>query len=612
MTNRPVSIIVASYNNIKTLPACLQSIWDTAGAGNWDVIVVDDGSTDGSLEYLKKQKNIRVIQQNRMGTANAINAGIAVAGKRDFIRVHADIVIETPGWISLLQNAALEQPKAGVVGARLVFPDGRIHSVGRSIVNGLGLHDRHANRRMFQPDKDGPASIQEVDSVSGALAYYRREAYDRVGRFDPNYWPSWIEDDDYCFAVRDKNYKVYVNPQVRAIHFTPTWSPTAQPVLGRADTIQKYVGTKNSIISHFHVSYWEKKWGWDPLFPDLNEVRRLYGDTEVCWKIGASLKYQPAEGSPTVDVCLVTWNSLNVLKRCMESLAQTDYPADRMTVYVVNNGSVDNTQQYLDQLVGEFPFKLNVTHLPLNAGAQTALNWGFIQGNGEMVAKLDDDIVLPPNWLASLTNVFCLRPYAGVVGPKVLNDNDNNTIQCGGFQSFPNIYGHEDEIDTGQANYLARAYHVRGCCNLYRRDALEAIGLLDIRYSPSQYDDVDHHVALGAAGYEVIYDGRAEIIHKLSDGAARSYAAISNQQANQHKLIGKWGADIFEILDKSLDLSLARGATCHLMAIHLLIWPEGLSHRIFQNQSRSNGKAMIARLSKLPTIISVMLMRRIL
>src|SRR5262249_21151127 len=101
----------------------------------------------------------------------------------------------------------------------------------------------------------------------------------------------------------------------------------------------------------------------------------------------------------------------------------------------------------------------------------------------------------------------------------------------------------------------ARAIHVRGCCNLYRRDVFARCGLFDLRYSPSQFDDPDHHLAVAAAGFEILYDGRVGVVHKLNNRLDRSYAALSNQQGNAAKMYGKWGPDVFEVLERSLDLS---------------------------------------------------------
>jgi glycosyltransferase involved in cell wall biosynthesis len=91
---------------------------------------------------------------------------------------------------------------------------------------------------------------------------------------------------------------------------------------------------------------------------------------------------------------------------------------------------------------------------------------------------------------------------------------------------------------------------------VYRRDVLKKAGLFDLRFSPSQYDDPDHHIALAVQGYEILYDGRVGVVHALNSGAGQTFAAIANKNANQEKLFGKWGPEIWMILDRSLDESV--------------------------------------------------------
>jgi GT2 family glycosyltransferase len=168
------------------------------------------GSTDGSPKVLEglKDARIQVVTRGRLGVASALNAGFSLAGGDDVVRLHADVVIETPSWPGRLAAAAYTQPKAGVVRARLVYPDGRIQSEGRTIISGVGFHAMHRDNRAFQPDGP-PGPICEVDSVSGALAYYRRDALADTGGLDENNGPAWMEDDDFCVAARHRNYKVY-------------------------------------------------------------------------------------------------------------------------------------------------------------------------------------------------------------------------------------------------------------------------------------------------------------------------------------------------------------------------------------------------------------------
>jgi len=557
MNRHPVSIVIPNYNRLTTLRACLKAVFELTVHPDWEVIVVDDGSTDGSVEYLECLDRVKVLRQEHRGVAAALNAGFSMAAGRDVVRLHSDVVVDSEDWLECLAAVAYTAPNAGVVGAALVYPDDRVEAIGRNIVTGVGRGiEQHANRCAFtQYSATTDAPPVEVDSAPGGLAYYRRDLIDSIGGIDEAFWPLGLEDDDFCMSARLRGYKVYVAPQVKGVHYKSVKAPTFDVyVVDRDKRIESYFDMDQEVL-RLHEEYWEKKWGWNLWRPDLGEIRRIYGGTQVCWKMGDGMRFKAEAWPPTVDACLVTWNNLSLLKRTMESLALTAYPKEQLRVFVTDNGSSDGTKEYLESLSADYPFPLQVDTLPVNVGCPVGLNWAVTRGSGELVARLDDDIVLPADWLLSMAELFRERPYAGVVGPKIINDNSTSDIQCGPYRLYPSLYGHDDEIDCGQADYIARAVHVRGCCNLYRRDALDRCGLFDLRYTPSQADDPDHHIALCVAGYEILYNGHVRVIHKLNDGAARTSAAIANQRGNQSKMYGKWGQEIYRVLDTALDLS---------------------------------------------------------
>lgn len=551
-----VSIVVPCHRDAPTANACLSAILTRTLHPDWEIIVVIEAGSGLLQEAVLSHPRLRVLEVTPGNVARAVNAAIAAAGTRDIVRLHSDVVVEKEDWLTLLAEAAASQPGAGVVGGRLVYPDGRIHSEGRSLVSGAGFHHWHRNLKAYQPDGCTSAGPQEVDGVPGAMAYYRREAICAAGGFDERYGNTGIEDDDFCISARNRGFKVYVHPRVRGVHFTRCWAPSSENVFPDAENILRQVAWQGRQAGELrHARTWEDKWGWDPYYPDLHEIRRLYGHTEICWQIGEPMRYRATSATPVVDCCIVTWNNLALLKRTLESLAKTDYPTDRLRVFITDNASTDGTGACLTEIARNYPFALELQTLAVNTGAPIGLNFAIVRGSGELVARLDDDIVLPANWLRPLVEDFVVRPFAGCVGPKILNDDDQRTIQCAAYRHFPGLFGHEDEMDEGQADYLARTVHVRGCCNLYRRDVLNRCGLLDPRFSPSQFDDPEHHITLAVAGYEVLYDGRVAIVHKLNNGLARSRSALSNQKGNAIKMYGKWVPEIFEILERSIDLS---------------------------------------------------------
>ncbi len=555
MIKKKVSVLVYLHNNFNTIDACLNSIFDKSGDIEKEVIVIDDGSTDGSRELLKRFHNISAVRHEFLGIVKSVNLQLDNIGDNDLVRISGDVIIKSDNWLERLQSTAYKSEETGIVGARLLFADDTIETDGRIFISGLGYAENHVNLNAFNPNSNSSKTV-ETDSVSSSLCYYKNETIKKNGLFDENYFPLYTEDDDYCITSRKNGYSVVTDTSVQAYHFISAKSPSAEVLPESGQNFESVLLGGKRLIQNEHFKYWKNKWGWDPAYPDLHLIRELYGGTKICWSIGERLKFGVTEEYPSVDVCVVTMNNLKLLKRMMDSLAETDYPSEKIKVYVTDNGSRDGTIEYLKGLSTGFPFEVYNDFLPVNSGVSYGLNLAVVKGSGDLVARLDDDIVLPSEWLKELVKVIQKRPYCGMAGPKILNDNEGRTIQCSDFRIYPNYNAHENEIDNGQADYISRTTHIKGCCNLYRRDVFNNCGLFDIRYSPSQFDDPDHQIKLLQRGYEIIYNGRVGVVHKLNSGVNASSAGISNMQANQQKLYGKWGGDVFVILDKALEESL--------------------------------------------------------
>ncbi len=541
------ALILYTRNHGHTLPVVLEVVRPAAERLGCPLLAVDDASEDGTRALLEQRGVPFVTQPARSGAAAAWNRGAAAFPDRDLLCLRGDTVPETPDWAERLVNAAAALPGTGVLGVRLVTPDGRILSEGRRIVTGLGLTWSEADRRRLQADGPAPSEPVDTDAVAGDLFWCRRAALDAAGGFDPAYVPDALETDDFCFAVRVHGFDVRVLPDVRALSLRP--APLPEGAMG-----EDAARTAADALKRIQARYWNAKWGWDPFLPDLGEVRRLYGATPAGRGVDEALRLPPFEAFPDVDLCMVTWNGAARIARCLESLGRTDYPADRLRLYLVDNASTDETPELLPELTRTLPFACRLIRLDVNTGGVVGLNWAFAQGTAPFLAKLDDDVVLPPHWLRRLLDVFRKRPYAGVVGPRIVDDTPARLIQCADHSYHPVPGCHEQEPDDNGTAYLARVTHVRGCCNLYRRDVLDRCGPLDIRFSPSQWDDPDHHMALLTAGYEVVYDGTTVAAHKCTTGTAGG-ASLAHAAINKAKMLLKWGQDSPQVLEYALLLS---------------------------------------------------------
>ncbi len=211
-----VSIIIPVHNKFAYTAACLRSLAEHADATPFEVIVVDDLSTDSTAARLAEIDGIRRLRNaENLGFVGSCNAGAEIARGEFVLFLNNDTVV-TADWLEALLRCFNEEPGAGLVGSRLVYPDGRLQEAGGIIFNdGSGW-----NYGRFEDPEDSRFGFRrEVDYCSGAAIMLRRELFERLGRFDQRYAPAYYEDTDLAFAVRAAGLKVFYEPHSRVVHF---------------------------------------------------------------------------------------------------------------------------------------------------------------------------------------------------------------------------------------------------------------------------------------------------------------------------------------------------------------------------------------------------------
>ncbi|MEO9170406.1 MAG: glycosyltransferase family 2 protein, partial [Candidatus Baltobacteraceae bacterium] len=215
------SIIIPVFNKAAFTKRCLDTLQATlAGAGDGEVIVVDNASTDETIELLKAYSWIRLIRNDvNLGFAAANNQGAKVARGKYLVLLNNDTE-GFPGWLSAMLETAGE-PGVGIVGAKLLFEDRTIQHggavVGRAILNRASLTPFHHNYLM--PETEPDTNIRtDFQVVTGACLVTPRELYLELGGLDEAYWNGY-EDVDYCFKVRERGLRVVYEPKAKLFHF---------------------------------------------------------------------------------------------------------------------------------------------------------------------------------------------------------------------------------------------------------------------------------------------------------------------------------------------------------------------------------------------------------
>lgn len=211
-----VSIVIPVFNKIAYTAACLRSLAVHAGTVAFEAIVVDDASCDATAEHLAQVEGLRVVRNaQNLGFVGSCNAGAAQARGEFIVLLNNDTVV-TAGWLDALIRCFEEQPDCGLVGAKLVYPDGRLQEAG-----GIVFADASGwNYGRFEDPSDPRFNFRrEADYCSGAAIMLRRELFETLGGFDARYAPAYYEDTDLAFAVRAAGKKVFYEPRAVVVHF---------------------------------------------------------------------------------------------------------------------------------------------------------------------------------------------------------------------------------------------------------------------------------------------------------------------------------------------------------------------------------------------------------
>ena len=220
-----ISFIIVNWNTRDILINCLNSIYKTAGDIDYEICVVDNNSTDGSQEAIRKHfPEVNLIENNtNTGFAHANNQAIKIMQGRFALLLNSDAILQE-GAVRNLLSFMDGFPGAGIAGAQLLNDDG---SKQNSIDNFPSLETEVFNKsilRFFFPNKYPGKSRSyqspiEVDSVIGACMMVREEAMEEVGIFDEDYF-IFLEETDWCFRMHKNGWKVYHVPDARVIHLS--------------------------------------------------------------------------------------------------------------------------------------------------------------------------------------------------------------------------------------------------------------------------------------------------------------------------------------------------------------------------------------------------------
>ena len=332
MTAPSVSLLLPNMNNDPVLDEFFERLAAHTTYPDFELIVIDDGSSDGSRDILRRWRDsgrferFRLVEQDNAGVPVTLNRAIGMAEGELLVRLDGDATIETPGWLERMVRLRRTDDRVGMVVGGIEFPDGRVHALGRDVVCAEGLHDRgtfpleRTGRRTYDALVHRPridevpfaAQATEVDTALGCCTLFTRDVARAIGGIDERFSPVWIEDDDFGLAVRAQDMKVFLLPEIRIVHHVGRRNPrvkSAAKAPGRVEGVTRMLAAraydalppraKRPVARRYsryaedagrlrllarHYGTWRDKWGFDVLNPDLDAVRARWGGSEVWWR----------------------------------------------------------------------------------------------------------------------------------------------------------------------------------------------------------------------------------------------------------------------------------------------------------------------------------------
>ena len=217
------SIIIPVFNHFEETLNCLKSIGMADIKIPFEVIIIDDNSSDETQEILDKCQTLNYIRNlNNLGFLRSCNHAAQFARGEYIVLLNNDTIV-LPNWLETLVETFKNNPGTGLVGSKLVYPDGRLQEAG-----GLMWHDASGINfgRDDDPFRPQYNYLREVDYCSAASICVPLAVWKEVDGFDELFSPAYYEDTDLAFRLRDRGYKVMYQPLSQVIHLEGVTSGT--------------------------------------------------------------------------------------------------------------------------------------------------------------------------------------------------------------------------------------------------------------------------------------------------------------------------------------------------------------------------------------------------
>ena len=359
--NPKVSIVIPVFNKWQFTYNCLRTLKENTSGVEFEIIVVDNGSTDSTEFLFKNMENVLYLRNNEnLGFARACNIG-AKHAKGEYILFLNNDTVPLHGWLSNLVKELDNNPQTGIVGSKLLYPDNTVQHAGIFFYGGDNTNKSypyHVYRGAKARDKE-VNKRKQFPAVTGACLFIRKNLFEKVSGFDERYL-NGFEDIDLCFQVSELGYTVMYNPQSCLYHYESMTE-------GRFND-----DTNNSVL------FFEKWKNKDIIKNNIEKEDKKY-----------IKDYQLFEqkAQPKITIITPTFNAESSIEECIVSVAKQSY--GKKEHLIIDGLSTDRTTKIIKEYAKKYK------HIKLisekDHGIYDAMNKGIKLASGDWIYFLGSD-----------------------------------------------------------------------------------------------------------------------------------------------------------------------------------------------------------------------------
>ncbi len=496
-----VSIIILAFNQLKHTKLCLQSI-EQHTAQPYELILVDNGSTDGTLDYLRTyangRTNVRVIaNKENLGFAAGNNQGLAVANGTHVLLLNNDTVV-TEGWLTRMVSVFERFVDVGIVG-----PVSNNISGPQKVPGAIyqSLKDMPLYAKQWSSEHRGQSF--EVQRVVGFCLLAKREVIDRIGGLDETFGSGNFEDDDFCLRAAAAGFKARI-AQDAFIHHTGS-----QTFKGAG------IDYRQSLLRNWEI--FKTKWKLPQDLPYGANYTLTLDTGDLSHYFIPLAKHAGKTPQPRtlglVSIVLRLASDLETGKKCLLAIQQHT-PEPHEVIFMVPR-SLPAALKWVKKLAREHQNYTLIEYAEA-PGFSREVNQGIYASSGEYILLLDGEVRVTGGWLTGMLECLHTSSAPGVIGP--VTDAILNPRDLGSREPRPGA-----GLDEYAAAFRIRNRHRRidqrkiaGICMLFRYDLAQKIGFFDEDLRSGMFSDEDFCIRADLDGYHNVIAGDVLVHYPVS------------------------------------------------------------------------------------------------